>query len=293
MAKTAILGGVAGAKSTNSLDAVAAAPRDTLPPTVASPMALMLPRAASAPVAVTSKRGERSDSANLSERRVAGAAARADARAMGVVEGRVIDKKNEQGVSGASVTLGPALGATTDKDGRFSVTNVPAGEQHVIVRRIGYMPQTVSITVPDDASVTATVALEPQVMSLSQVVVTGGAARGIAAATAQASVGPGPSLRAISVDSSAATRRTVYEISPGVRVTLVDTLEDNTRGKAAFGQSNGRVAGVAQQPANESDEKASTHAISWTDHGHRYELSGPVSVQTLEALKQRLIAAKR
>jgi len=125
--------------------------------------------------------------------------------------------------------------------------------------------------------------LEQQSVSLSQVVTTG-----------MAAVSAGSSLpRAISVDSTTARHRTVYEVSPGVRVTLLDTIEEAAQKKAAFGQLNGRIAGVAQQPASESDEKASIHTISWTDHGHRYELSGPVSVQTLESLKQRLMAAKR
>jgi anti-sigma factor RsiW len=258
MAKTSIVGGAAHATSAMRLDAVVAASRDTVPPAAPAQMALMLPQAAST---------------------------RARARALGVVEGRVIDKKNEQGIAGASVIMpGTSLAVSTDKDGRFSITNVPAGEQHFIVRRIGYQAQNISIAVPDDASVTANVALEQQVLTLSQVVTTG-------AATATSARIPLP--RVISVDSTTGRHRTVYEISPGVRVTLFDTLEDAAKERVAFGQLNARVAGVAQRPANESDEKASIHAISWTDHGHRYELSGPVPVEMLQALKQRLIEAKR
>ena len=181
--------------------------------------------------------------------------------------------------------LGPALGATTDKDGRFSITNVPAGEQHLKVRRIGYVAQNVPVAVPDDASVTANVALEPQMMTLSQVVVTSAAAAPGNAAS--------PLPRVISVDSTTGRHRTVYEISPGVRVTLLDIVEDAAKEKVAFGQLNARVAGVAPRPANETDEKASMHAISWTAQGHRYELSGPVPVQTLQALQQRLMEMKR
>jgi len=280
------MGGEARAKSAMRLDAVAAASPDTVPPAAASPMALMLPRPVSGRVAITSKRGGLRDSANSSEGGVIGGAApaAARARALGVVEGRVIDKTNDQGLAGVSVIVAPALGATTDKDGRFSVTNVPAGEQHLRVRRIGYAGQNISVVVPDDASVTANVALEPQTMMLSDVITTG---------TATATGAASPLPRVISVDSTTARHRTVYEISPGVRVTLVDTLEDAAKERVAFGQLNARVAGVAQRPADESDEKALVHAISWTDHGHRYELSGPVSVQRLEALKQRLIEAKR
>jgi hypothetical protein len=285
LAKTSAMGGEARAKSAMRLDAVADAPTDTMPRAAASPMALMLSRAASGRIAITSKRGGLRDSAASSEGGVAGGAARADARSLGVVEGRVIDKKNNQGLAEASVIMpGTSLTAYTDKDGRFSIANVPAGEQHFIVRRIGYQAQNISIAVPDDASVTANIALEQQAMSLSQVVTTG-------TATAMSAANALP--RVISVDSTTARHRTIYEISPGVRVTLVDTLEDTAKERVAFGQLNARVAGVAQRPADESDEKASMHAISWTDHGHRYELSGPVSVQTLEALKQRLMAAKR
>lgn len=294
MAKTSAMGGEARAKSAMRLDAVAAAPPDTMPRVAPSPMSLMLPRASSGRIAITSKRGGLRDSANSSEGGVAGGAARADARSLGVVEGRVIDKKNNQGLAEASVIMpGTSLTAYTDKDGRFSITNVPAGEQHFIVRRIGYQAQNISIAVPEDASVTANVAMEQQSTSLSEVVVTGSAATKVVTSVATATSAPIPLPRVISVDSTTGKHRTVYEISPGVRVTLFDTLEDAAKERVAFGQLNARVAGVAQRPADESDEKALVHAISWTDHGHHYELSGPVSVQTLEALKQRLMAAKR
>ena len=251
ISKTAPAGGVARAKSATLMDAVSAA---------TSPMALMLPQVS----------------------------ARADARALGVVEGRVIDKKNSQGLAEASVVMpGTSLTVYTDKDGRFSIANVPAGEQHFIIRRIGYRAENISITVPDDASVTANVAMEQQSVSLSQVVTTGIAVSANAAS---------PLPRVISVDSASARHRTVYEISPGVSVTLVDSPVEARKESSFGGQLNGQVggvSGVAQSPAKEADEKTSGNKITWTDRGHRYELTGPVPVQTLQALKQRLMEARR
>jgi hypothetical protein len=291
MAKAATARGESRERSTALMDAMSATVRDTVPSAAvqAPAPAMLLPQATLGRVAVTSKRGNRSDSANSTSKGVAGDVASGVARALGVVEGRIVDKKNDQGLAGASVILGPALGATTDKDGRFSITNVPAGEQQLKVRRIGYVAQSVPVAVPDDASVTANVALEPQMMTLSQVVVTSAAAAPGNAAS--------PSLHVMSVDTTTAIRRTVYEISPGVRVTLSDSPVDTGKEEAAFGgQLKGRAAGVLQRSANASDEKAASNAvntISWTERGHRYELSGPVPVKRLQALKQQLMEQKR
>ncbi|HEY4953313.1 MAG TPA: carboxypeptidase-like regulatory domain-containing protein [Gemmatimonadaceae bacterium] len=246
-------------------------------------------------VKMTSKRGRLGDSAFLSEKRSIADAARATKPAFGVVEGRVIDQRNEQGLATAQVVLpGSPLGALTDKDGRFSITNVPAGEQHLTVRRIGYEAKDIALVVPDDGSVTANVVLAPQLTTLSQVVVTGAAAARTASSL---------SLRVKSVDSTSATRRTVYEISPGVRVTLAETPVDSSRATEARWVAGGAVATalgatqsdakVAQPTTVAAAPAAAINTISWTDRGRRFVLSGPVLVETLQELKKQLMQLRR
>jgi len=290
LAKSRITGGVARTESTQRLDAVGATSADAATRVTEPTTMMLMPRPASASVIVTSKRGKPRDSATFSvsgsASGVAAGAASGVERASGIVEGRVVDKKNDHGIAGASVILpGASLSTSTDKDGRFSIANVPAGEQHLIVRHIGYEAQNIALTVARESSVTTNLAMEPQVLSLSQVVVTG---------SGSATSLPGGPLREINVDSTTATRRTVYEISPGVRVTLADSPVGTWQVEGAIGgQLQGRVAGVPQRSANASDEKASINRIAWTDGGHHYELSGPVSAETLQALRRRLMELKR
>jgi anti-sigma factor RsiW len=245
-------------------------------------------------VKVTSKRGRVGDSAFFSGKRAIVGATRATTPAFGVVEGRVIDQRNEQGLASAQVVMpGSPLGALTDTDGRFSITNVPAGEQHLTVRRIGYEAKNISLVVPDDASVTANVVLVPQSTTLSQMVVTGVAAAGTASSL---------SLRVKSVDSTSATRRTVYEISPGVRVTLAETPTDSSGATEARRVTGGAVTAAQSVEANAkitgsimaaAAPPPPVNTISWTDHGRHYVLSGPVPVETLQELKKQLMQLRR
>lgn len=234
--------------------------------------------------------------------RIAGAAAalapraRADT-AFGVIEGRVVEQGTDKGLGGAQVLLrGTAMGAYTDGDGRFSITNVPPGEKNLMVRRIGYAAQVVAVAVPDDASVTTNVALMPAGAFLSEAVVTG-VAKATTTATASARVAASTSPRVVSVDSTTSTRRTIYEISPGVRITLVDSSASTVKEESLLGgQLQGRVANVPQRSAKAADTKAVSsvvNTISWTESGHRYELSGPLTVEKLQALRRQLTEQKR
>lgn len=272
------------------------ADRAAMEPPVAEPMTATSPPAVTSvtgAVKVTSKRerpGKFGDSTySLRGGSDAGAVAGAVAGAFGVVEGRVIDQNNDHGLASAQVILrGTSLGAITDKDGRFSITNVPVGEQHLTVRRIGYQQQNIALAVPDDASVTANVVLTPQMTSLSEVVGTGVATTGNVA---------GPSLRVLSVDSATTTRRTVYEISQGVRVTLAESPVDAGKEERDFSaqlkssaQANAKVAqSIMAAPA----PAPVINTISWTERGRRYMLSGPLTTDELQALKTRLMLLRR
>jgi TonB-linked SusC/RagA family outer membrane protein len=91
-----------------------------------------------------------------------------------VITGRVTDARSSQGVPGATVQLeGSRLGAVTGEDGRYRITNVPAGAHTVRARRIGYASARLPVNVVEGATVTANFSLEAAVASLDEVVVTG------------------------------------------------------------------------------------------------------------------------
>lgn len=138
-------------------------------------------------------------------------------------------------------------------------------------------------------------------------------------------------LREISVDSAKTTRRTVYEISPGVRVTLAESPVDTAKYETGFSALlKRRSADAPQRVADASDEKSALdnagttevlratvqssgqanakvaqpmmaapasapviNTISWMERGRRYVLSGPLTTEQLQALKTRLMLMRR
>lgn len=74
----------------------------------------------------------------------------------------------------ASVFLsGTQLGVYTDADGIYIMEDIPAGVYQIEVNYVGYMPKTESITVKDGETLVKNFELQRDVLSLSQVVVTG------------------------------------------------------------------------------------------------------------------------
>ena len=96
-------------------------------------------------------------------------AAQGTARITGVVT-------SDQGtpVAGAQVVVeGTALGALTSDDGRYSISGVPAGSRVVRAQRIGFAPQTQTVTVADGATATADFRLTTLATRLTSEVVVG------------------------------------------------------------------------------------------------------------------------
>lgn len=234
-------------------------------------------------------------------------------KSIGSVEGRVTDQDSGKGLHGATVDiLGTPVGATTDTAGRFKIENVPAGAQRVAVRRIGYVAQSIPLVVDSGITATAQVALAASPTSLDEVVVTSMAAKVDVVAA---------SLHVLRTDNPAGTKRTVYQVSPGVEVTLTESPADTgvtrdfvSRGmranEAASQRSAGAekekdirtipggVAGVAGGRISQAVAVADTasvplNTISWADHGRRYTLSGRLTTKDLEVLKARLMAMRR
>ncbi len=92
------------------------------------------------------------------------------------IEGTIIDRDTQQPLPGANVILdGTTLGAATDIEGRFTISNVPAGSYSVRVHMIGYKAQArANIHALLNRSTTVNMALEPTTLSGSDVVVTAG-----------------------------------------------------------------------------------------------------------------------
>ncbi len=91
----------------------------------------------------------------------------------GVVRG-VITDSDGQSLIGANVVLeGTILGASTDFDGVYVITNVPAGTYTVMADYVGYQSSTASANVSAGGTATVNFTLDQDVLDLQAVVTTG------------------------------------------------------------------------------------------------------------------------
>ena len=93
---------------------------------------------------------------------------------IGTVQGKVLDSTANTGVAGAQVFVaGTVIGTLTDAEGGYSLSGVPAGEQVVTVRLIGYREVSRSVTVTPGETVTLDFTVEQTTLRLQDIVVTG------------------------------------------------------------------------------------------------------------------------
>src|SRR5690242_5618147 len=92
--------------------------------------------------------------------------------ATGTVRGRVTDATSQQPLAGVTVSVG-IRAALSQADGRYVITNVPAGSDSVRARLIRYGPAAQAITIAGGDTLTADMALSAQAVGLAAVVVVG------------------------------------------------------------------------------------------------------------------------
>jgi hypothetical protein len=110
-------------------------------------------------------------------------------------------------------------------------------------------------------------------------------------------------LLKVSSDSTPARIRTVYEPSPGVQVTLTETLLPSFRATASAQAAKSRERRAFDSATAPSAPRlnaiiaagaAPTNSITWVDKaGHLVTLTGPMSKEELQVLRLRLPADKR
>ena len=147
----------------------------------------------------------------------------------GTIVGRVTDSASGQSVSGASVRVAGVknLSAVTSDSGNFTLRDVPAGDQVLLVRMFGYKPAERTVTVTDSQRTSVRIVLVPVPTILSGVVTT---ATGL-----QRKVEVGNDITSLNVDS-------IMRIAPIRSVT--DLLETRVPGMTVL-----HTSGVPGDPA--------------------------------------------
>jgi TonB-dependent starch-binding outer membrane protein SusC len=97
-----------------------------------------------------------------------------EAQERGTVTGVVTAQETQQPLQGAQVRIaGTTLGTITNQQGRFVITNVPAGARTVQVTFIGYRSATQEVAVTAGGSASVNLTLATDVLGLDELVVVG------------------------------------------------------------------------------------------------------------------------
>jgi len=94
------------------------------------------------------------------------------AAASGSIKGRVADRETKDGLPGANIrVMGTSVGASTDLDGNYLIHNVPSGSQKLIVSYVGYLSDTVIVSVLDGKTIEKNIFLTPTAVQAKEVIV--------------------------------------------------------------------------------------------------------------------------
>ena len=95
------------------------------------------------------------------------------AQSTGTITGRVTEKQTQRPLSNVQVRIvGTNRGAVTDDSGSYRIANIPASTVQVAAQRLGYGPQSRSVSVAGGGSATADFTMAPAVTTLDAITVT-------------------------------------------------------------------------------------------------------------------------
>ena len=95
------------------------------------------------------------------------------AQATGTITGRVTERGTDRPLVGAQVRIvGTTRGAVTSDSGTYRIVNVPAGTTQIAAQRLGYGPQSRSVAVAGNATVTADFSMTTAVTTLDALTIT-------------------------------------------------------------------------------------------------------------------------
>jgi TonB-linked SusC/RagA family outer membrane protein len=207
----------------------------------------------------------------------------------GTVAGKVTSSAGEA-LPGANVVVvlqGLTLGAATDVNGSYTITNVPAGLQRVTARFVGYRSDTKEVNVGVGRLTELNFTLSPTVLQLDEVVVTG-------AGAAVERMKLGNTVATINSSSlENAPVRTLTEVLQG-RIPGVATLPSGgltgegaqirIRGSASLSQANEPIVYIDGVRVGQMDG----FAVSIGDaggHPSRLDDLNPDAIERVEILK--------
>lgn len=216
------------------------------------------------------------------------------------INGRVTDAAGAPIASAQVNVVGTNRAALTKEDGTFQIDSAPAGTQTVQARRLGYTGANKKVEANAGDTISVNLSLPRDAAQLSEVIVSGAAKstdefaeREIAGLTLLNS--------SDSVQNGRPVRRSIYQLRPGVTITLVErrtavaqqaapsSAAPSRRSAPARAGARGGAVMQLEARTDAKDTDASVNTIFWTGaDGTEFTLSGPLPVAELEELRRRI-----
>ena len=146
--------------------------------------------------------------------------------AQGTVAGKVTDTQEKPIIGVNVILLKTSLGAATDNDGNFKISNVPAGNYTLRFSSVGYKSQEFSTSVVSDQTTKQNAKLEEDILQMEGVVITGTAG------------GSGVQKKDASFAITTISPRQMDQLSPTSTAAALDLVP------GVWSESSGGVAGA-------------------------------------------------
>ncbi len=89
------------------------------------------------------------------------------------IDGRIVDKSTSEPLVGVNVFFSKTTwGATTDDNGFYTLTNIPAGQYELVVSMIGYEVEREQMIIKTDERFTLNFRLQSRAILMSEINVT-------------------------------------------------------------------------------------------------------------------------
>ena len=204
-----------------------------------------------------------------------------EAAGVGTIEGTVREQSTNRPVDAAQVHIvGKNIGAYSNRDGVYRITNVPAGAVEVRIRMVGFAPASRTVTVTAGGTQTLNFTLAPSAVQLEAIVTTGtaGATEVKRLGNTVATIDP-PKYAPIKSASELLQGREPGVVGLSSSGLAGEGMKIRIRGNASLTQSNEPIVFVDGIRINSGGTSAANATISHLDD------IDPASIERIEILK--------
>jgi TonB-linked SusC/RagA family outer membrane protein len=209
------------------------------------------------------------------------AAQQQEAAGVGTIEGTVREQTTGRPVELAQVHIvGKNIGASTNRDGVYRITNVPVGPVELRIRMVGFTPTSRTVTVTAGSSQKVDFALSPSAVQLEAIVTTGtaGATEVKKLGNTVATIDP-PKYAPIKSASELLQGREPGVVGLSSSGLAGEGMKIRIRGNASLTQSNEPIVFVDGVRINSGGTSAANATISHLDD------IDPATIERVEILK--------